>query len=163
MDFSNKESFQISVAGPDRIDVVLKQWQQLTSYLPIHHAKPFGLPIPEHLENQLRHTLEQCIERDDAMVFIAEGDKVCGTIAVILNQQTGYTQPNSSVLFNLWVEPDLRRKGIGQALVVEAKQWLKAQGVTSVQAGWHPGNPEADDFWLKQGFSPYETIGSAFL
>ncbi|WP_415891072.1 GNAT family N-acetyltransferase [Neptuniibacter sp. SY11_33] len=163
MDLSHKESFQICLAGLDRIDDVLKQWQQLTSYLPIHHAKPFGLPVPEYLEKQLLHTLEQCIERDDAMIFIAEGDKLFGTIAAILNQQTAYTQPNSSVLFNLWVEPDQRRKGIGQALVAEAKSWLKAQGVTSVQAGWHPGNPEADRFWLKQGFSPYETIGAAFM
>jgi len=163
MDLSNSVPCHIRVAGAEHLDIVLKQWQQLTSYLPIHHAKPFGLPVPEYLEQQLQHTLEQCMERDDAEVFIAEGENICGTIAVILNQQSAYTQPNSSVLFNLWVEPDQRRRGIGQALVEQAKGWLKAQGVTSVQAGWHPGNPEADRFWLKQGFAPYETIGAAFL
>lgn len=163
MDLSNSKSYRIDVAGPAQLDAVLNQWKQLTSYLPSHHALPFGLPVPEYLEHQLKHTLEQCLERDDTQVFIAEGDGILGTISVILNQQTAYTQPNSSVLFNLWVETDQRRKGVGQALVAEAKQWLKAQGVTSVQAGWHPGNPDADRFWSKQGFSPYETIGAAFL
>lgn len=155
----------ISIASKQDLDQVVQCWKHLTIELPRHHIQPFGKRLHEHLDQELRPTAEQCIERDDAQVWILKSnkDRLLGTVSVVRNTQIGYSQPNSGVIFNLWVFPDARGLGHGQILVAEAKKWLRSQGATSIQAGWHPGNTQADRFWRKQGFEAYETIAASKL
>lgn len=142
---------------------IYPMWELLTFELPRHHFSPFG-PIQEdiHRENLLS-TLGGCLSRVDAAVFVAELGPVCGTLSVIRNVQTGYASPESAVLFNLWVDDRMRRRGVARSLVKQAKQWLSSQGVSSVQVGWHPENKAANAFWLSQGFRHYECIAAVSL
>lgn len=157
------DTLTISVAGEQHQKELLAMWQELTAYLPRHHSQPFGIASPDYLQQQLSQTLDSCIERDDAQVFIASTTELVGTVAAILNPQKGYSEPSSSVIFNLWVKPESRNQGVAQALLSVAKNWLKEQNVTSVQAGWHPQNSAAERFWKQQGFGAYETIGALKL
>lgn len=146
-------------------ETVYPMWQRLTVELPTYHFAPFGQPLLEEQSVNQKTTLQGCLSKEDAEVFIAcgDGDTVYGTLSVVRNQQKGYEYPDSAVLFNLWVDPSMRRKKIGTVLVDHAKQWLAAQGVTSVQVGWHPDNSAAALFWCKHGFRQYESIAACVL
>lgn len=153
------------IASFTDLDFIVHTWQKLTLELPQHHAQPFGVPLASYLDQDLRVTAEQCLKRDDTQIWIvkSEDNQRLGSIAAILNKQSGFSQPDSGVLFNLWLIPEARGKGYGELLVQKAKEWLRAQGATSVQAGWHPSNLSADRFWKKQGFQAYETIAASTL
>ena len=153
----------ISIAAPSDKAHIYPMWERLTLELPKFHFSPFGkVKVIEQQEN-LSRTLEGCFSREDAVVLIAERNGVCGTLSVIRNRQTGYESPESAVLFNLWVNEKDRRRGVGAALVLSAKTWLKERNVTSVQVGWHPDNKAANDFWSAQGFRQYECIAASTL
>ena len=154
-----------SIASFADLDFIVHCWQKLTLELPQHHAQPFGIPLESYLDQDLRVTAEQCLKRDDAQIWIlkSDGNELLGSMAAILSSQSGFSQPNSGVLFNLWLIPEARGKGYGEILVLKAKEWLRFQGATSVQAGWHPSNLSADRFWTKQGFQAYETIAASML
>ncbi|WP_067868376.1 GNAT family N-acetyltransferase [Neptuniibacter marinus] len=149
----------------DEWAIVYPMWEHLICELPSYHFNPFGKPLLDEQRVHLKNTLQGCLAKDEAEVCVAvnENNEICGTIAVIQNTQRGYDQPKSGVLFNLWVNPLMRRHQIGTTLVKYAKEWLLVQGATSMQVGWHLDNSIAASFWLKQGFRQYECIAATFL
>ena len=143
---------------------LLEHWVSLTTFLPQQHLCPFGTVDIEARTLQLQSALKNTLETPKATIFVCQVDQlVIGSLATVLNQQEGYEHPNSSVLFNLWVDEEQRREGLASLLVDSACTWLAQQGVTSVQAGWHPDNIAADAFWKKQGFQNYEVISARKL
>ena len=156
---------EIRSAAAADFDQLLPIWQGLSQELPSHHFTPFGQPDPDKLCEQLSATLQGCLSREDARVMIAldSNQRIIATLSIILNKQSVYERPDSAVLFNLWVSETLRRNGIATEMLHVAKKWLKANDVTSVQAGWHPQNQAADRFWQSHGFSSYETIGACLI
>lgn len=158
------EKLSIYKAVPPIQRELLSFWEALSLELPLNHSLPFGPPDSDQLKLVLNQTLNKCLTREDAAVFLAELDqKPRATIAVILNTQTGYANSASAVLFNLWVEPQFRQEGIGRKLVATAKDWAASKGAQSIQAGWHPENQCADRFWKQMGFKSYEVIGASPL
>ncbi|WP_286238926.1 GNAT family N-acetyltransferase [Neptuniibacter halophilus] len=155
-----QETDSVEVMSAEDIPRVLEHWCQLNRELPAHHFQPFGTPLEEGQRERLQHTLQQCAARDDAVILLASAGGKLGSIAVILNQHTGFSKPHSGVIFNLWIEPEYRRRGLGSELVAAASDWLRAQGATSAQVGWHPDNRAADLFWKQLGFRNYEVIAA---
>lgn len=144
-------------------ELILHMWESLTMDLPQHHFKPFGDPILPKRSGLLSDMFNNSVASPTATIFKIESDCCIGTIAAVLNQQTGFTEQNSGVIYNLWIEPEYRRSGFATALVEHAKQWLKVQGANSAQVGWHPDNIAADTFWKKLGFRNYEVIAASPL
>jgi len=149
----------VRIATADDRNNILEMWKSLTLNLPQHHFKPFGDPVLPERIGMLTDMLDNALSSSTAAVFKIHNQCCCGTIAAVLNQQTGFSLHNSGVLFNLWIEPEFRRRGYATALVKHAKTWLQQQGAESVQVGWHPDNNAADQFWKQQGFKGYEIIG----
>lgn len=74
------------------------------------------------------------------------GEYRCGENSVI-----GYIN-------DLYVSPDCRRDGIAGALVREAKERMRASGVTTVELQVVGGNLAGERFWRSQGMVPVRTI-----
>lgn len=74
------------------------------------------------------------------------GEYRCGGSSVI-----GYIN-------DLYVSPDCRGDGIAGALVGEAKERMRASGVTTVELQVVGGNLTAERFWRSQGMVPVRTI-----
>ncbi len=151
----------IAEAQPGDQNQILKMWKALTLDLPQHHFKPFGDPVISERVDLLSEMFGNSLASPSAVVFKIKIDRCIGTISAVLNQQSGFTLSNSGVIYNLWVEPEFRRKGYATDLVECAKTWLKEQGASSAQVGWHPDNLAADTFWKKLGFRNYEVIAAS--
>ncbi len=151
----------IALACEPDLDQVLAYWCQLAQT--DHPFQPFGQPLVSGLGARLKAVLDGCFRRDDAAIFVAHNGQLCGSVAVILNTHDGFSRPSSGVIFNLWVEAVERRKGLGSLLVASAESWLRSEGATSAQAGWHPNNHAADRFWRQRGYQNYELIGAIDL
>lgn len=157
------DAITISEAKAADQDEILKMWEALTLDLPQHHFKPFGSPVLSERSGLLSDMFSNSLASPSAVVFKLHNDRAIGTISAVLNLQSGFTQSNSGVIYNLWVEPEFRRLGYAVDLVESAKSWLKQKGASSAQVGWHPDNIAADNFWRKLGFRNYEVIAAISL
>jgi len=73
-----------------------------------------------------------------------------------------YDKPESinspvGIVYNLWVEPEVRRQGLASLLAQEAESRLRELGARSFQVAWRE-DPTAENFWRKRGYQAYETM-----
>lgn len=59
----------------------------------------------------------------------------------------------SAALYQLWVQPDARRRGIGQALLEAAMRWAHAAGVNTMMLTVAIGRDSAVQLYRRAGFS----------
>ena len=61
-------------------------------------------------------------------------------------------------LNDLYVSPALRRRGAARALTARAEEWLREQGVPTMQLQVLRGNPAARTYWEGVGMRPVGTL-----
>jgi GNAT superfamily N-acetyltransferase len=87
--------------------------------------------------------------------FLAvEGEQVLGGAAVVVNSPEVHMLENRSDLAVLWdirVQPEQRKKGIGTALFQQAADWARGQGCTQLKIETQNVNVPACRFYARQG------------
>jgi len=87
--------------------------------------------------------------------FLAmEGKYVMGGAAVVVNSPEVHMLENRSDLAVLWdirVQPEQRKKGIGTALFQRAAEWARGQGCTQLKIETQNVNIPACRFYARQG------------
>ncbi|WP_181770078.1 GNAT family N-acetyltransferase [Bradyrhizobium sp. UNPF46] len=80
-------------------------------------------------------------------------DRVVGMIAWILTHEL-YSAQAGLYISDIAVHADARRKGVGKALMMKAKEWASGQGVTKL--GWDvwKHNASAMQFYQRLGAAP---------
>lgn len=68
----------------------------------------------------------------------------------------GYTPAGAAavLLIAMWARPDLRGRGLGDALVSEVLAWAREQGWPSIELRVADGNNAARRLFLRHGFAP---------
>ncbi|MCR5068140.1 MAG: GNAT family N-acetyltransferase [Erysipelotrichaceae bacterium] len=51
------------------------------------------------------------------------------------------------------MDADLQNQGVGSAIIDELCTKLRGRGLSAVRLGWVKGNPQAEHFWKKNGFT----------
>ena len=54
-----------------------------------------------------------------------------------------------------WINPEVRRKGIGSKLVAAIEEWFEEQNIQYIELNYITGNNEAKVFWEKLRYKPY--------
>ena len=111
---------------------------------------PFGMRLKQQAGwNQVEQDWRRFLDLEPAGCFIAESDgRAAGTV-------TTCTFGDVAWVAMMLVEPDLRGRGIGTALLQHALAYLEHQGVTSVRLDATPlGRP----LYEKLGFEPQFTL-----
>ena len=87
---------------------------------------------------------------DKYYVGYFDGDKLIAVLDLIM------AYPNEKTAFVGFFMTDVsgQNKGMGSSLVSELGDYLHGIGVKSIRLGWVDGNPQAEHFWLKNGFAP---------
>ena len=151
-------------AQPEDEHRLLRQWLKLHRYVNQLEQSAFGDVDETATLQQYQRMISQTLSSESATILIAEKNgETVGTLACFLSQKPGYTRPDSGILYNLWVEPEMRRQQVATQLLSEAQRWLSHKGADSAQVAWHPANPLADAFWRRHGYSPYEVIAARAL
>lgn len=112
--------------------------------------------IPEDLE----HVQEHYIDRDDAALFaaITEAGDVIGTIAYVRYDDRFhqlhalYAQVYTTELVRCYVDPNVRRHGVGTRLYQAVLQSIQVAGYEKIYLHTHPFLPGGVHFWRAQGF-----------
>lgn len=99
-----------------------------------------------------REGFERYLRRNPNTVFAAEEEgEIVGVIMAGHDGRRGY-------IYHTAVREDMRGRGIGRALVNEALNALKDEGISKIALVAFAKNEEGNAFWEKMGFSQREDL-----
>ena len=109
-----------------------------------------------------RKEMALILHADDKACFLAfEGEKVVGFVELALRNVVDGCLTNSvGYLEGIFVEPWVRRAGLGRQLVEFAAEWCKAMGCTEMATDSELANVDAQAFHERMGFKEtFRTVG----
>lgn len=95
--------------------------------------------------------VENFLIRKDACVFVGGIDDVTLGFAMI-HREVLRSDDVHGVIDALYVEPDARAVGIGEALMEALVNWAREEDVTTIDAHALPGDRETKNFFEMSGF-----------
>lgn len=108
-------------------------------FLPLEH--PYG-----------RGKYEQLLEDENVIALAAkEEGKVRGICFVVMRESSGMVKLRTAYVEDLAVDPDFRRRGLGKALFLEAKNRAKKLGAERIDLMVWGFNEEARRFYESLG------------
>jgi ribosomal protein S18 acetylase RimI-like enzyme len=122
-----------------------------------HAAEGGSFAIEPGREGELRELLAACLGDPDRALLVAEpdGGSLVGFVAVGLRRRPGpFAERVRGSVDWLFVREEVRRDGIGRALVDAGLAWLRAQGAERVELEVARANDGAQAFWRALGFLP---------
>ena len=69
-------------------------------------------------------------------------------------------QPDAAWLISMWVSPEVRGQGVGEALIDAVIEWARVSGARRVLLDVGDHNQPAIALYARKGFEPNGTIGS---
>jgi GNAT superfamily N-acetyltransferase len=103
---------------------------------------------PEPVQDSLRASLENAAQR--VWVGTIDGVAIAYAVAGVEQLRTGDLL---GVIDDIYVEPEARSVGVGEALMGAALEWLTERGCTGVDARALPGDRATKNFFEASGFS----------
>ncbi|MCT9811914.1 GNAT family N-acetyltransferase [Acidovorax sp. Be4] len=86
----------------------------------------------------------------DQVFFALHGDQACGLVWC----QQSAAEPGMADLYQMWVAPEARGLGAGQALLQAALAWARQTGMRHVRLGVTAADSPAMRLYRSQGFVP---------
>jgi len=109
--------------------------------------------------SQVAARLEALTGRADGAVFVAEAEDPAGRLAGWISVR-GRHQVESdpdAVIEGLVVDAEVRRRGVGRALIAAVEDWARARGYGSVRVNSNTVRAEARRFYESAGYSVIKT------
>lgn len=91
--------------------------------------------FPGHTPAELARGQREFLARTDAGVFIAtrDDDSICGFVEVASRPYADGCDTSPVGFIEAWfVDPDMRRAGVGRALLAAAEDWARARGYSEM-------------------------------
>ena len=129
-----------------QIDEIAPMWSRLNEF-----HKTLDAAI-----NKQARTGTWAERRSELLTKCAHGSLL--QVALVGDAQVGYcissvSKEGVGEIDSLYVEPHIRKQGIGTQFVETALAWLSRQGCDNIKLWVHPGNTEAIAFYWRFGFA----------
>ncbi|TLZ86681.1 MAG: GNAT family N-acetyltransferase, partial [Methanobacteriota archaeon] len=99
-----------------------------------------------------RKKIEAFVEGNRTERWIAEGPSG-ETLGYVILGESGFLTPEThAFLYDIWVAPDHRDKGVGKALVDWASNWARERGHRKIKLEVGEGNERARHVYESLGF-----------
>jgi len=126
------------------------------------------LKVREDAEQQARQILKADLSSPKAVVLAAEGvgadrDKVVGFVRAHIRERAFYAPEHEGVILDIYLLPLYRRRGVGEFVLREVTNALKAKGAGIVTAEFPAQNEIAARFYTKRGFRPIIAVQARSL
>jgi len=126
------------------------------------------LKVRDDADQQARQVLKADISNPKAVVLAAEGvgadkDKVVGFVRALVRERPFYTPEHEGVILDIYLLPLYRRRGVGEYVLRETSNALKAKGAGVVTAEFPAQNEIATRFYSKRGFRPITAVQARSL
>jgi aminoglycoside 6'-N-acetyltransferase I len=95
------------------------------------HVRMRAALWPEAAVDELEAELDQLLSNPDVVVFVAERDNgsLCGLVeAGVRPFANGVDEQPCAFVEGWWVDPDVRRSGVGRALISAIERWARGRG-----------------------------------
>lgn len=147
--------FSVRPAHRGDLTGIVERWQEL---MRAHQAiDPVLYAVAEHAEGTYRGFVRRQFDKPEGVVLVAAhqaSEQVLGYLVGGGGQRAPMFEVRRvGMIFDLAVRPDLRRSGIGKALVDGAVQHFAGLNMPFVQVNFDPRNPSAAGFWPGRGFT----------
>ena len=77
-----------------------------------------------------------------------------GKLIAILDLIEGYPKKDIVFIGFFMMDKNVQKSGVGSAIVNELIDYLTTLEYKEVRLGWINGNPQAEHFWIQNGFCP---------
>ena len=126
------------------------------------------LKVREDAEQQARQILKSDISNPKAVVLAVEGvgaerEKVVGFVRAHVRERPFYAPEQEGVILDIYLLPIYRRRGVGEFVLHEVANALKAKGAAIVTAEFPAQNEIAARFYTKRGFRPITAVQARSL
>ncbi len=130
------------------ISLIRPMWEELNK----HHGT-LSTNFKEHFYSFTFEVRQQQIKKkEDIAVFVAEVENArIGYCIVSVDDKLGEID-------SIFIEPEYRKKGIGERLISEAETWLKSKNIEKINISVAEGNESVFDFYYKQGYLKRFTV-----
>jgi len=147
--------YTIRPAGLSDLPRLAELWKGLVT-----DPSASDLSIPPSEENVAAWTAfaAEVIKRDPSQVLVAvsEEGEVVGYILYVKRPASAIKRrPMCAVIYDLYVVPEHRRRGVGSALLERALSIMREGGMECVELSVWVGNEEARRLYRKFGFEEY--------
>jgi GNAT superfamily N-acetyltransferase len=105
----------------------------------------------EALTAPFEDTYRALIDRDDALVVVGTVDETVVGFGVVVLEQLRTGKP-LGVVTDLFVEPDARAVGVGEAMADDLVAFCTTRGCVGIDALALPGHRAAKNFFEESGF-----------
>ncbi len=146
------EEPRIRVARVADLDALAAMWEKLENY----HADLGG---PEYRlapgwKGDWRRFTRRHIGHRDRLCLVAELDRaaVGFLLGAVLARPRVFEHRSYGHIYDLFVDPARRSRGVGESLVREALAWFGSRRVEKVDLYTHARNEMGLRFWKKMGF-----------
>lgn len=99
--------------------------------------------------------------------WTAQLQEIATFLAVVDGEDVGLVrgacddlQPDAAWLISMWVSPEVRGQGVGEALIDAVVEWARVSGARRVLLAVGDHNQPAIALYARKGFEPNGTIGS---
>jgi ribosomal protein S18 acetylase RimI-like enzyme len=126
------------------------------------------LKVRDDAEAQARQVLKGDLANPKAVVLVAEGvagdrEKVVGFVRALVRERPFYAPEHEGVILDIYLLPLYRRRGVGEYVLRETSNALKAKGAEIVTAEFPAQNEIANRFYSKRGFRPITAVQARSL
>lgn len=134
------------------LDQIVGLWSALVG----HHRtlEPRLYKTEIHAPASFRAFARRKLDDQDGVVLVADGGGGIGgyLLGSVGQRAPVYVVRTVGMVFDLMVDPTLRTRGIGRALVEAASAEFSRRGISDLQVNYDPNNLEALAFWNALGF-----------
>lgn len=153
-----KTDFSIRDATHEELPEVIALW---SSMMDGHESFDSRIRMAEGAAAAYRAYLGYHLTNEDARVRVAvlndrSENAVVGFCLALINRNLPMFLPSHyGYLSDLVVDTSMRRRGIGQAMVEDLRQWLQEREIDTIQLQVYTKNSEAAQFWQSVGFRSF--------
>lgn len=117
-------------------------------------AAVLGYPV-DHADMRARLTAVLCDARHHVLVAGNGGDRLLGWVHI--EQRVSLGWGDRAEIMGLIVDPDVRRRGIGESLVKTAEQWAASRSVPTISVRSNVMRDESHAFYEVLGYARLKT------
>ena len=145
---------KIRKAKQSDCDVILSLWIKMMDF---HRKYDKHYSRSKSTSKNFRKFVSENISSKKSLVLVASYNKniVGYTIASIVKYPLALQLKQFGAVYELMVQKEFRRNGIGNRLFTETQKWFKNRGVKRIELSVLKKNPISSKFWKKMGFAPF--------
>ncbi len=144
----------IRKAEPRDLTAIVEMARAMADY---HHSLDAYYKTSASYKNLEEDLAEEFEDKDSALLIAEEDRKIIGYFRGMIEPAPMYLAPKKiGVVYDLFIKPEYRGKGVGKKIFQAALGWFQDRNVKNIELNVDARNEPGKNFWKQHGFSEYK-------